>query len=340
MMLRSKKAAQSSTISSTLHARQQQHEDEYRNDVDSSTIMETTTRGSSNNNSGGNISIGSINISISSNGNSSGGGNNSNNNNNSSGEEISVSNLRKLYSSLLEELAPLHYELGTGNAVINNGSSTNGGNNTSINRSTNGDTKSGGGNNKNANYRWKNSGTITVDGTDDTGYDYYYTPDDTVQSWRLTGLASASRRDNIATNGNNDDSNKGGRNNKFGRRNNRINSKKYIEGGITGGDWSKDGIKRYYTGGNTTPTAATAAVNGVKDGNGKNNDVFRNLPKEEKGMMVESNNDKGNHEETPPQQQQLDERFSIGEEDEGNEIDVLDDMDDNDVFRREMSYTT
>ena len=334
MMLRSKKAAQSSSISSTLHA-QQQHEDDYRNDVDSSTIMETTTRGSSKNN-GGNISIGSINISINSNGSSGGGNNSDNNNNSSSGEEISVSNLRKLYSSLLEELAPLHYELGTDNTVINNDSSTNGGDNTSINRSTNGDTKSGGGNNKNANYRWKNSGTITVDGTDDTGYDYYYTPDDTVQSWRLTGLASASRRDNIAAIGDN----KGGGGSNNGRRN-RINSKKYIEGGITGGDWSKDGIKRYYTGGNTTHTTPTAAVNGVKDGNGKNNDVFRNLPKE-KGM-VESNNDEGNHEEEPPpqqQQQQLDERFSIGEEDEGNEIDVLDDMDDDDVFRREMSYTT
>ncbi len=325
-MLRSKKAAQSSSISSTLH-HAQQHEDEYRNDVDSSTIMETTTpRGTSNNNGGGNISIGSINISINSNG-------------SSGGEEISVSNLRKLYSSLLEELAPLHYELGTGNTVvINNGSSTNG-DNTSISDSTNGDTKSGGGNNKNANYRWKNSGTITVDGTDDTGYDYYYTPDDTVQSWRLTGLASASRRDNIATIGGNKGNNKGGRNKKFGRRNNRINNKKNIEGGITGGDWSKDGIKRYYTGGNTTTNTATA---GVKDGNGKNNDVFRNLPKE-KGM-VERNNDEENNEEEPPQQQQqqqqLDERFSIGEEDEGNEIDVLDDMDDDDVFRREMSYTT
>lgn len=54
--------------------------------------------------------------------------------------KVSVSNLRKLYSSLLEELAPLHHELGS-----NTNSS-----------------------NKNANYRWKNNGTITVDGADDT----------------------------------------------------------------------------------------------------------------------------------------------------------------------------
>ena len=183
--------------------------------------METTTRGSSNNNnSGGNISFGSVNITINNNG-SGGGGNNSsssNSNNNSSSEEISVSNLRKLYSSLLEELAPLHYELGTGNPVNNTGGNTNSGNN---NDSTNGDTKSGSGGNKNANYRWKNSGTITVDGTDDTGYDYYYTPDDTVQSWRLSGLAS-SRRDNIAASVNK------GRNKKFGRK---ANHKKHIEGG-------------------------------------------------------------------------------------------------------------
>jgi hypothetical protein len=103
-------------------------------------------------------------------------------------QELSVSNLRKLYSSLLEEMAPRHAEMGTG-------------------RTTNT-------NSKISNIRWKNSGTITISGDDDEGYDYAYTPDDTKKSWRL-------------------------RNNDIGGSMN----------GVTGGDWSKDGVRRYYTGG-------------------------------------------------------------------------------------------
>ena len=56
-------------------------------------------------------------------------------------------------------------------------------------------------------------GTITVDGDDDEGFDYSYTPDDSKKSWRLRSADG------------------GGMN------------------GVTGGDWSKDGIRRYYTGG-------------------------------------------------------------------------------------------
>ena len=107
-----------------------------------------------------------------------------------SGEDLTVNNLRKLYSSLLEEMAPQHHEIGTGD--------------------------------KDANYRWKNAGTVSVSGSDNEGYDYSYTPDNSKKSWRLQrnlpGLAG------------------GGGN-----------------GGITGGDWSKDGIRRYYTGGSIEP---------------------------------------------------------------------------------------
>jgi len=56
-------------------------------------------------------------------------------------------------------------------------------------------------------------GTITVMGGDDDGYDYAYTPDDYKKSWRLKK----------ETNG--------------------------VLNGVTGGDWSKDGVRRYYTGG-------------------------------------------------------------------------------------------
>lgn len=69
-------------------------------------------------------------------------------------------------------------------------------------------------NSKISNIRWKNAGTITISGDDDEGYDYAYTPDDTKKSWRL-------------------------RNNDIGGSMN----------GVTGGDWSKDGVRRYYTGG-------------------------------------------------------------------------------------------
>ena len=98
-----------------------------------------------------------------------------------SNEELTVNNLRKLYSSVIEEMAPLHHENGT-----------------------------------NANYRWKNSGTVTVDGSDGLGYDYSFTPDNSKKSWRL-------QRSGPGGTG-------GG-------------------SGITGGDWAVDGIQRYYTGG-------------------------------------------------------------------------------------------
>ena len=100
--------------------------------------------------------------------------------------DLSVSNLRKLYSSLLEEMAPRQAEMGTGLSDSSKSVS---------------------------NIRWKNMGTITIDGDDDEGFDYSYTPDNSKKSWRLRG-----------TDG-------GGMN------------------GVTGGDWSKDGIRRYYTGG-------------------------------------------------------------------------------------------
>lgn len=104
-----------------------------------------------------------------------------------SNDELTVANLRKFYSSLLEEMAPLHHSVGTGD--------------------------------KNSNFRWKNSGTVSVDGDDDEGYDYSYTPDSSKKNWRL-------QRSGPGVTGG------GGGNN-----------------GITGGDWSKDGIRRYYTGG-------------------------------------------------------------------------------------------
>ncbi|KAL9186333.1 hypothetical protein ACHAXT_005571 [Thalassiosira profunda] len=99
-------------------------------------------------------------------------------------EELTVTHLRQIYSSLLEELAPLHHEIGTGG--------------------------------NDAHYRWKNAGTVTVNGSEDEGYDYSYTPDNSQKSWRLQRGAPGGAG--------------GG-------------------GGITGGDWAKDGIRRYYTGG-------------------------------------------------------------------------------------------
>jgi hypothetical protein len=106
-------------------------------------------------------------------------------------EDLTVSNLRQLYSSLLEEMAPLHAEMGTGFHSADMGSSSN--------------------------IRWKNSGIITIQGDDDEGYDYAYTPDNSKKSWRL-GSSSATTGGNMC--------------------------------GVTGGDWSKDGVSRYYTGGN------------------------------------------------------------------------------------------
>ena len=52
-----------------------------------------------------------------------------------SDEELTVTNLRKVYSSLLEEMAPHHHEIGTDNNTI----------------------------------RWNNSGTVTVEGSEDEG---------------------------------------------------------------------------------------------------------------------------------------------------------------------------
>lgn len=103
-------------------------------------------------------------------------------------QDLSVSNLRKLYSSLLEEMAPQHYEMATGSS-------------TDVGKSV-------------SNIRWKNMGTITILGDDDEGFDYNYTPDDSQKSWRLRSNADG-----------------GGMN------------------GVTGGDWAKDGVRRYYTGG-------------------------------------------------------------------------------------------
>lgn len=112
-------------------------------------------------------------------------------------EELTVTNLRKVYSSLLEEMAPLHHEMGTGFSSAGDRSSS----------------SSAAAAESASNFRWKNTGTVTVNGDDDEGYDYSYTPDDTKKSWRLQGQ-------------------KGGAGN-----------------GVTGGDWSKDGIRRYHTGG-------------------------------------------------------------------------------------------
>ena len=96
-------------------------------------------------------------------------------------EEISVANLRAIYCSVLEDLAPLHHELGTCSSSQHN------------------------------NYRWKNVGTITVDGSEDEGFDYSFVSDRSKRSWRLSTVGGGG-----AT-------------------------------GITGGDWSRDGVKRYNT---------------------------------------------------------------------------------------------
>ncbi|KAL7491112.1 hypothetical protein ACHAWT_000563 [Skeletonema menzelii] len=195
-------------------------------------------------------------------------------------EEISVSNLRKLYSSLLEELAPLHHELGTSSsspAAVDAANNNN--NNTTINS------------NKNANYRWKNNGTITVDGTDDTGYDYSYTPDDSLGSWRLGGLKSATSTMSAAgaaasgtiIGGVHSSRHHGNTTTpKLAKLSSKLTvvglkkNKRIIEGGITGGDWSKDGVRRYHTGGVTTPTSS--AVGGVGGGaGGLMRDAFQDI---------------------------------------------------------------
>ena len=100
-------------------------------------------------------------------------------------EDISVTNLRAIYCSVLEDMAPLHHELGTCSSSQHNSN----------------------------NYRWKNAGTITVDGSEDEGFDYSYVSDSSKKSWRL----------NLGHVGG------GGAT------------------GITGGDWARDGVKRYNT---------------------------------------------------------------------------------------------
>ena len=71
--------------------------------------------------------------------------------------------------------------------------------------------------------RWNNSGTVTVEGSEDEGFDYSYTPDTSKKSWRL----QRSLPGGTASSGGN---------------------------GVTGGDWSKDGIRRYHTGGSIETT--------------------------------------------------------------------------------------
>jgi len=106
-----------------------------------------------------------------------------------SDDELTVTNLRKVYSSLLEEIAPQIHELGSTNNA-----------------------------NSNSNYRDPtNTGVVTVDGDESTGFDYSYTPDTSKKSWRLQrSLPGGGAGSN----------------------------------GITGGDWAVDGIRRYHTGGN------------------------------------------------------------------------------------------
>ena len=107
-----------------------------------------------------------------------------------SDDELTVTNLRKVYSSLLEEIAPQIHELGSCTNNINS----------------------------NSNYRDPtNTGVVTVDGDESTGFDYSYTPDTSKKSWRLQRSLPG-----------------GGAG----------------SGGITGGDWAVDGIRRYHTGGN------------------------------------------------------------------------------------------
>lgn len=220
-------------------------------------------------------------------------------------EEISVSNLRKLYSSLLEELAPLHHELGTSS--------------TSNNTTT-----------KNANYRWKNNGTITVDGTDDTGYDYSYTPDNSVHSWRLGGLRSAAQHHHHQNHqqSSSSSSNAGSKRITLGRKlsvglGKKKGGRKRIEGGITGGDWSKDGVRRYHTGGVTTPLLAAASsvaasASSTKDdvgGNNINNKVNNDATDGVEEVVVSKRQEDASALDDD-NVVQLDERFSI-QDDEG-----------------------
>ena len=263
-------------------------------------------------------------------------------------EEVSVSNLRKLYSSLLEELAPLHHELGTSSPAVGGAYSDSSVSNAANNHNSSNSP------NKNANYRWKNNGTITVDGTDDTGYDYSYTPDNSVQSWRLGGLrSSAANTNNKVHHHHRNASNASGPKKigvKLGSKLSGLGKKGRKGGveGITGGDWSKDGVRRYHTGGVTSPTASAAAVmrdalnsavDNKADGNG---DDVDDLNDSEELISVED---------ASLDNLQLDQRFSIqddddddNEEEEENDdemfdvnilspvpsVDVVDDNEDND----------
>eukprot|EP00984_Skeletonema_dohrnii_P004038 scaffold1382_cov91-Skeletonema_dohrnii-CCMP3373.AAC.1 len=231
-------------------------------------------------------------------------------------EEVSVSNLRKLYSSLLEELAPLHHELGTSSPAVGGAYSD-----SSVSNAVNNHNSSNG--NKNANYRWKNNGTITVDGADDTGYDYSYTPDNSVQSWRLGGLRSASaantNNDRVQHHHHRNASNAGGPKKigvKLGSKLSGLGKKGRggVEG-ITGGDWSKDGVRRYHTGGVTSPTASASAVmkdalNSAVDKKADDNgDDVEDLNEEELIAVEDASLDN----------LQLDQRFSIQDDDDDNE---------------------
>ena len=117
-------------------------------------------------------------------------------------EDVSVSTLRTVYSSLLEDMAPLHHARGSSSS------------------------RGGPGGEGDANFRWKNAGTISVRGSEEEGgYDYSYEADDSRKSWRL--------RLGHARPGPGDGGRGGGG----------------VVVGVTGGDWSRDGIRRYHTGG-------------------------------------------------------------------------------------------
>ena len=103
-----------------------------------------------------------------------------NNNNNANNKttttihpnELSVTHLRRIYSTLLEEMAP----------SVHNGGTPDG-----------------------KHYRWKNSGTVTMMGDDAEGYEYSYTPDNSQKSWRLAkavgGIGAAAKALDDSKNG-------------------------------------------------------------------------------------------------------------------------------------------
>jgi len=195
-------------------------------------------------------------------------------------EEISVSNLRKLYSSLLEELAPLHHELGTGNNNSDNNNSDSHNNTTAL---------------SNANFRWKNTGTITVNGTDDMGYDYSYTPDDYDTTKKLGGKGVVKLSDGLK------------QQMMIGRNKATTTTTTMLlggGGGIMGGDWSRDGVRRYHTGGVTTTSVMRDAVQKVEKDTKVNDIVEEQQFKSNEVILLDSLH--------------LDERFAIQEDDDDN----------------------